>query len=358
MSQQSHAKYIIVGAGLSGLTTANELLQNGMDDFIILEARKRIGGRINTKNNIDLGATWFQNYHSHTSQLIAKLGIDIFDQYSIGSGVLVYNEMAPAHYFESDPNTPAANRMAGGSISLIDKLAKPLQDKLILNTPITEVVEDKNHINVQTNKGTYSCEKLIITAPLKIASHLNYKPTLDKELANAMVDTHTWMSNAIKVGITYNHPFWRDKKLSGTLINQTGPVTELYDHSNRTDTTFGLMGFINEGLRNESAESRKEIILSYLEKYLGDEVRNYLTYHEKDWSQDKFTTVELTPLYSMPQYGHPLFQNSYMNGKLYFSGAETSPIYGGYMEGAVYSGLNIANKLLNEHSLKVSNGLQ
>jgi monoamine oxidase len=129
-------------------------------------------------------------------------------------------------------------------------------------------------------------------------------------------------------------------------------VTELYDHSDITDTNFGLMGFVNENLRSESFGSRQEMILSYLEKYLGSEVRGYLNYHEKDWSEDKYTAVELTPLYSMPQYGHPLFQNAYMDGKLLFSGAETSPVYGGYMEGAVYSGLYIANKLLNKSFAK------
>ncbi len=352
MITQSHAKYIIVGAGLSGLTTASELLQNGENDFIILEGRKRIGGRINTKNNIDLGAAWFQNYHSNLSRLLITLGIEVFDQYSLGKSILIYNEMAPAHYFESDSSTPAANRIGGGSMSLIDELAKPLQEKIVLATPITGIIEEKNSLLIQTNKGVYSCEKVIVTIPPKIASLLSYSPPLDKGLVDVMENTHTWMSNAIKVGITYKHPFWREKNLSGTVINQMGPVTELYDHSNLADTNFSLMGFVNEGLRDESVENRKEIILSYLEKYLGSEVRNYLDYHGKDWSEDKYTSGELTPLYTTPQYGNPLFQNSYMDEKLFFSNAETSPVYGGYMEGAVYSGLNIAKKLLSYHSLK------
>lgn len=39
-------KFIIIGAGMAGLSAANHLIQNGMEDFIVLEARKRIGGRI------------------------------------------------------------------------------------------------------------------------------------------------------------------------------------------------------------------------------------------------------------------------------------------------------------------------
>lgn len=39
-------KIVIIGAGMAGLSAANHLIQNGMDDFIVLEARKRVGGRI------------------------------------------------------------------------------------------------------------------------------------------------------------------------------------------------------------------------------------------------------------------------------------------------------------------------
>lgn len=39
-------KIIIIGAGMAGLSAANHLIKNGLSDFVVLEARKRIGGRI------------------------------------------------------------------------------------------------------------------------------------------------------------------------------------------------------------------------------------------------------------------------------------------------------------------------
>ena len=47
-------KYIIVGAGLSGLTSAYMLHKLGETDFIVLESRDRIGGRIHTQHGICL----------------------------------------------------------------------------------------------------------------------------------------------------------------------------------------------------------------------------------------------------------------------------------------------------------------
>ena len=73
-----------------------------------------------------------------------------------------------------------------------------------------------------------------------------------------MKQTHTWMSNAIKVGLTFATPFWREKNFSGTIIGQVGALTELYDHSSADNKTFALMGFVNEGLRALSATERKE----------------------------------------------------------------------------------------------------
>ncbi|KAJ2951109.1 hypothetical protein O0L34_g5494 [Tuta absoluta] len=53
---------IIIGGGMAGLAAANHLLQNGVKDFVILEARNRIGGRIISipmKNHkVELGANW------------------------------------------------------------------------------------------------------------------------------------------------------------------------------------------------------------------------------------------------------------------------------------------------------------
>lgn len=45
-------KVLIIGAGMAGLSAGNHLMQNGISDFKILEARNRIGGRI---ISIDIG---------------------------------------------------------------------------------------------------------------------------------------------------------------------------------------------------------------------------------------------------------------------------------------------------------------
>ena len=46
-------KIIIIGAGISGISAASKLIENGFKNVIILEAKNRIGGRIHT---VDFGS--------------------------------------------------------------------------------------------------------------------------------------------------------------------------------------------------------------------------------------------------------------------------------------------------------------
>ncbi|MFK7968886.1 MAG: flavin monoamine oxidase family protein [Bacteroidia bacterium] len=341
-----HPHTIIIGAGLSGLSAAYALAQAGDTDFVILESRDRIGGRIHTVEHIDFGATWFHDHHEALDTLMKELGVKQFPQSRAGKSVLVYSTMAPAHFFETDPNSPAASRIAGGSMRLIETLAAPVQECINLNVTVTGIEERTDGIIVKTNRGDYHAQQVITTIPPRIATRITYEPPLATELTSAMESTHTWMSNAIKIGMRFKTPFWREKGLSGTMIGQVGPVVELYDHTDVKQEYFALMGFVNEALRDRSPEQRKTRILDYLAQYLGEGIRDYVYYEEKDWTKDRDTSCEsIKSIYMSPQYGNPVFQTPAMNGKLIFAGTEISPVHGGYMDGAVRMGFVAASSV-------------
>src|SRR5579871_3528944 len=50
-------RIIVVGAGLAGLAAARALRDRGYE-VVVLEARKRSGGRIQTQYCVDMGAHW------------------------------------------------------------------------------------------------------------------------------------------------------------------------------------------------------------------------------------------------------------------------------------------------------------
>ena len=60
----TNAVVLVLGAGMSGIAAARTLEVNGIEDFIVLEAGDRIGGRVREYDgidvNIELGANWIQ----------------------------------------------------------------------------------------------------------------------------------------------------------------------------------------------------------------------------------------------------------------------------------------------------------
>ncbi|KAL0349363.1 UNVERIFIED_CONTAM: Polyamine oxidase 1 [Sesamum angustifolium] len=59
---RTRCSVLIVGAGISGITAAKVLAENGVEDVVILEAADRIGGRIRKEEfggvTVELGAGW------------------------------------------------------------------------------------------------------------------------------------------------------------------------------------------------------------------------------------------------------------------------------------------------------------
>lgn len=74
-------KITIVGAGLSGLSAAVRLLENGYENIVIIEAENRIGGRIhsvkmNDLGYVDLGAQWV---HGQGNNSVYELSSDSYE---------------------------------------------------------------------------------------------------------------------------------------------------------------------------------------------------------------------------------------------------------------------------------------
>lgn len=71
------ADVIVIGAGMSGLSAAQELQRLGVGQVIVLEARNRVGGRIHSHKTtggkvVDLGASWIHGVRKNPVARLAK----------------------------------------------------------------------------------------------------------------------------------------------------------------------------------------------------------------------------------------------------------------------------------------------
>ena len=346
-------KVIIIGAGLTGLTVAYLLKRRGIN-ATVLEARDRIGGRIFTKRSVgqaavDLGATWLGAKHTDLISLLDRLGIDKYPQLLGDRAIFEHISTSPPQLVQLPPNADPSYRIKGGSDALINALAVELRAGIIeTNEVVSKITQMSGGFTVRTNTGERTAQFVISTLPPYLLSQsIEFAPELPQVLLDVMQMTHTWMAESIKIAFTYNQPFWRSPKLSGTMFSNAGPVNELYDHANFEDSLFALKGFLNGAYASVSREERLEIVLDQLSKYYGDAIRDYLTYEEGVWANEEFTHTHYeSNLLPHMNNGHEVYRSNQWAEGFFVAGTETASDFPGYMEGAVRSANKVVSALV------------
>jgi monoamine oxidase len=347
-------KVIIIGAGLSGLT-CGYLLQKKSVHVTLLEANTRIGGRIETRNGttnatIEMGATWFSKLHPHLFQLLDELELGYFKQHTQGISLFETMSFVPPQKFEISEFEEPSFRIKGGTQKLIEKLAEKIGwHNIKTETKVIAINEVGNQMEVlDQNETVYIADCVITTLPPNLmVNTLSFSPPLPEKLVNLAKKTHTWMGESIKFAVEYATPFWKENNYSGTLFSQASIITEMYDHSTFDNTGYALKGFLNGSTSILSLEERKTKVITQLEKLFGSDAENYITYNEKVWRDEPLTFSNYDHLVMAHENnGHQLYQNSFLNNKLYISGSETALQNPGYMEGAIVAAKNIALQFL------------
>jgi len=349
-----HCDVLIIGAGLSGLAIAYYLRDSGLS-LKVIEARERIGGRIHTiykdgKAPLEMGATWLGDKHKQLRKLLADLDIGTFHQVIGSSAIYEAISTSPHYLAQLPPNPEPSHRIAGGSSTLINKLAAYVEDRdLILGEKVKMVTKIDNGETLQIKSQNYqiNAKKVVSTLPPNLlASSIAFKPALPANLTSMAKQTHTWMGESIKIALTFKEAFWRTAELSGTVFSNVGPIPEMYDHSNVEDNYFALKGFFSGTYFNVSKEERLSLVLSQLRKYFGSKVDAFIDYEEAVWRNEKLTfTPYQENVLPHQNNGHPIFRSPFLDGRFFVAGTETATIFPGYMEGAVVRAKEIAQEV-------------
>jgi len=284
---------LIIGAGLSGLLIAYRLKQAGIP-FKIVEARPRVGGRINTvllseNTPVEMGATWFNTEHKALISLLNELKIEYFEQFMEGNAIFQAQANTKAELFQM-PKQSASYRIKDGTSNLINALFKKLnQSDLLLNQQVEKILIQEKSVRVFT-KEIFECSTVVLALPPKIwANTILVEPKLPQNLLQIAKETHTWMEDSIKVAVSYKKPFWTENYLSGTFFSNAGPVTEFYDHSDFVRENYALCGFVSPYFKNVSLTERRTQIISQLTQVFGNEAKFYTNYEECVWSNELYT---------------------------------------------------------------------
>ncbi|MGZ8737941.1 MAG: flavin monoamine oxidase family protein [Nocardioides sp.] len=240
------------------------------------------------------------------------------------------------------------DRIVGGSIRISEAMADGLGDRVRLGSPVAAVAQDDHGVRVTLRDGSQvEGDRVVVTMPPALAGRLDYDPLLpswrdqltQKLPAGAVMKTFT----------VYPEPFWRADGLNGQVASDEGPVKITFDVSPPSGTPGVMMGFLEGGAAREmarrTASERRAAVLECFVRYFGPKAADPVEYLERDWTAEEFTRGCYGAHFApgvWTSYGHALRTPV---GRVHWAGTECSPVWNGYMEGAVRSGEAAADEV-------------
>jgi len=180
-----------------------------------------------------------------------------------------------------------------------------------------------------------------------LAGAIDYSPSLPPP--RIQFTQRAPMGSVIKCAAVYPTAWWRVKGLSGTTVSDR-TVLATADSSPPNGIPGILTGFVIGPaairLAGQSDDARKQIVISDLVTYFGDEAMNPVQFVDMNWPGEKWTggayNAVLAPN-TLTVYGPAMAQPV---GRIYWAGSEISPKWTGYFEGAVHAGYVAARAVL------------
>jgi monoamine oxidase len=228
----------------------------------------------------------------------------------------------------------------GGVHQLSQRMAVELGERVILNSPVTDIEQDAEGVTATCPEATFRAKALIVAIAPALAGRINYSPLLPAK-RDALTQRMP-MGSVIKVWIAYSTPFWRARGFSGLFSSDTAAFGPAFDVT-PPGTPVGLLaGFFDARNSVEwsarTSDQRRAEVIRCLTTALGAEAQAPLEYVEKNWTQEHYSrgcyTGTLGPG-ALTQFGPTLRKPV---GRIFFAGTESSSIWAGYIEGALRSG--------------------
>lgn len=440
--ERKTADVVVVGAGLSGLVAARELLKAGVPSVLVVEARDRVGGLTIRQEAapgvfVDGGGSWARPDHVQVLALAKELGVETYEAAETeGNAVVVfdgvrvagfgrlytreeqkdlasartkllsmvaelplgapwnapraaeYDELSMFNWLAENTSTVWGRReielavdwtfgcppedisllrflaaiksqgglqalipladsrdvsFVGGSQLLSIKMAESLGDRLLLSSPVTKIVDDgSGPVRVETNRYSIECGRVIVAMMPADLRRIEFEPQLPKEKRGLI---RNWQGSPdYKAHIVYEKPFWRANGLNGSAIGDGKVVDFVLDGTPASGSPGILIAFgAGEELPSE-VRARKEAVVDSLVAYFGEEALEPIRVLEMDWYSQTWSSGCASPLKPglLTKFGATLRDPV---RRMHWAGSDTAFQFDGTMEGAVRSGVRVAEEV-------------
>lgn len=341
---------VVVGAGISGLAVTRSLHAAGVG-VMVLERRSRPGGRLFSHRAddgaaLDLGATWFWPGEARVSRLVDELGLASHQQHIAGRAM--YHDHTGARRLDGNPIDVPSYRFSDGAQGLAIAIAAELPVDTVRYDTIVDRV-DRPHIagplrvrcrtvgeeGVEGRRTPLVEARHVVLAvpPALAVDAIEFVPGLPDRLAGLASITPVWMGSMVKVVARFERPFWREQGLSGSAISHVGPLREVHDMSGPGGEPAAVFGFAPT--RAGEAPPSERAIVDQLVTIFGPDAAAPLEVVIADWRDPATLPPGGERLDAYQTFGHDLYQQPALAGRLHWTSTETARRSPGHIEGAL-----------------------
>ncbi|MFI0450101.1 flavin monoamine oxidase family protein [Actinomadura sp. 6N118] len=233
------------------------------------------------------------------------------------------------------------DRLDGGAYGVATRLAERLGAAIRLNAPVQRIEQNDSGVVVTVKDGTtWHARHVVVAVPPPLAARIAFHPPLPAARDNLL--QRLPMGNVIKYVVGYPAPFWRQAGLSGAALSLRGPIALTVDSSPRSGRRGVLIAFVNgtpaRDLATRSPEDRRTTLLDSLGRLFGPQAATPVSFVERNWNEEAFTRGAYSALFPPGAWTQLGSTWRAPVGRIHWAGAETSPRWYGYIDGAVRSG--------------------
>ena len=238
--------------------------------------------------------------------------------------------------------------LAAGAATMTQFLAEAIEGSLVLNAPVSRVMQNSDAVTVTAATDTYRAARAIVAVPPQLYGTLGMVPELPRSWQDAL---RGWRpGSVVKTILVFREPWWRRSGLAGTIVSLGGTFGAAVDASPQDGAGILVVFFHRQGGASVRAKTRREGPHSR-----GDAVAVPCPWHTSsrparcpallDWSAEPFSVGGYASRRGIGGWtaAPDLFSP---HGRLHFAETETATRWRSFMDGAVQSGIRSANEVL------------
>jgi monoamine oxidase len=243
------------------------------------------------------------------------------------------------------------HRCKNGNVRLVEELSKGFDAaELRRGEAVTDVATNRNGVRVTLSGGEMiDGDHVVVAVPPSVWSGITFKPGFKIRKHLKGLYRSPQMGKNVKFLMGFNSPFWAGHK--GPGFSTDGPINLVWESTEQqagSANEVALAAFSGgedaEACERWKDSERKDKYLHELGRAYENAGRAFVKGEFEDWP----TTMWAKGSYSFPRPGEIMKWGSFLeggDGRLHFAGEHTCYAFVGYMEGALQSGLRLAEKL-------------